>query len=89
MLAELDLITRFNTEKFKTKFACEVKNFNPEDYFDRKEARKLDPFSMYALVAADEAIKDSGLDLGTRIDKTELVLFSDPVLVDSALFRMK
>jgi 3-oxoacyl-[acyl-carrier-protein] synthase II len=57
------LITRFDTEKFKTKFACEVKNFNPEDYFDRKEARKLDLFTMYALVAADQAVKDSGFDL--------------------------
>ncbi len=61
-------ITYFNTEKFKTKFACELKNFNAEDYFDRKEARKLDRFAQYALVASDEAIKDSGLDLDT-IDK--------------------
>jgi 3-oxoacyl-[acyl-carrier-protein] synthase II len=58
-----DLITRFNTENFKTKFACLVKNFNPEDYFDRKEARKVDLFTMYALVASDEAVKDSGFDL--------------------------
>ena len=56
------MITRFNTEKFKTKFACEVKNFNPEDYFDKKEARRLDLFTIYALVATDEAIRDSGLD---------------------------
>jgi len=58
-----DMITRFNAEKFKTKFACEVKNFNPEDYFDRKEARRLDLFTIYALVSTDEAIRDSGLDL--------------------------
>ncbi len=58
-----DLITRFNTEKFKTKFACEVKNFNPEDYFDRKEARRLDLFTIFALVSSDEAIRDSGMDL--------------------------
>jgi len=58
-----DLITRFNTENFKTKFACEVKNFKPEDYFDRKEVRKYDLFTIFALVAADEAVKDSGLDL--------------------------
>jgi 3-oxoacyl-[acyl-carrier-protein] synthase II len=58
-----ELITRFNTENFKTKFACLVKNFNPEDYFDRKEARKVDLFTMYAMVAADEAVKDSGFDL--------------------------
>ena len=56
-------ITYFDTEKFKTKFACELKNFNAEDYFDRKEARKLDRFAQYALVASDEAIKDSGIDL--------------------------
>lgn len=56
-------ITYFDTEKFKTKFACELKNFNAEDFFDRKEARKLDKFAQYALVASDEAIKDSGIDL--------------------------
>ena len=55
------LITRFNTEKFKVKFACEVKNFNTEDFFDRKEARKMDPFTQYAMVAADEAIHHSGI----------------------------
>lgn len=58
-----DLITRFDPSKFKTRFACEVKNFDPSAYFDRKEVRKLDPYAVYALVAADEAIKDSGLDL--------------------------
>jgi 3-oxoacyl-[acyl-carrier-protein] synthase II len=63
-----NLITRFNTEKFKTKFACEVKNFDPEVYLDKKEARRLDLFTIYALVATDEAIKDSGLDL----DKVDL-----------------
>ncbi len=56
-----DFIKAFDTEKFKTKFACEVKNFNPEDFFDRKEARKLDRFSQFALAAADEAVKQSGL----------------------------
>ena len=56
-----DLITRFDTEKFKTKFACEVKNYNPEDYFDRKEARKLDPYAQYAMIAAHEAYLDAGL----------------------------
>ena len=58
-----DSITRFDASKFKTQFACEVKNFDAGQYFDRKEARKYDPYAMYALVAADEAIKDSGLDL--------------------------
>lgn len=61
-------ITRFDAEKFKTKFACEVKNYNPNDYFDRKEGRKMDPFTQYAHIAADEAIKDSKLDL----DKIDL-----------------
>ncbi len=60
-----DLITRFNTENFKTKFACEVKNFNPEDYFDRKEQKKYDLFTIFALVAADQAVKDSGINLET------------------------
>jgi len=60
-------ITYFDTSKFKTKFACEVKNFDVHNYLDRKEARKLDPFSQYAMVAADEAVKDSGLDL-TKIN---------------------
>ncbi len=55
-------ITKFDTTNFKTKFACEVKNFNPEDFLDKKEARKLDPFVHYALVSTDEAVKDSGLN---------------------------
>ncbi|MBD3748918.1 MAG: beta-ketoacyl-ACP synthase II [Sphingobacteriales bacterium] len=55
-------ITRFDTEKFKTRFACEVKNFIAENHLDRKEARKLDPFVQYALVSTEEAVKDAGLD---------------------------
>jgi 3-oxoacyl-[acyl-carrier-protein] synthase II len=62
-----DLITRFDTEKFKTKFACEVKNYDVKDYFDRKEARKLDLYAQFALIATDEAMRDSGLD-PSRID---------------------
>lgn len=58
-------ITHFDASKFKTQFACEVKNFNPEDHFDRKEARKLDPYAQYALVTATEAWVDSGLDENT------------------------
>ncbi len=54
-------ITRFDSSKFKTKFACEVKGYDPKDFFDRKEARKLDLFAQYALVAADEALKHAGL----------------------------
>lgn len=56
-------ITRFDAEKFRTKFACEVKNFDPTNHFDRKEARKMDPCTQYGMVAGDEAIVDSGLDL--------------------------
>lgn len=54
-------ITKFDTTLFKTKFACEVKGFDAGNFMDRKEARKLDPFAQYAMVAADEAIKDSNL----------------------------
>ncbi len=58
-------ITKFDASKHKTKFACEVKNFNIEDYFDRKEARKMDPFCQYAMIAADEAILDANLSKET------------------------
>ena len=58
-------ITYFDTEKFKTKFACELKNFNATDFLDRKEARKMDKFAQYAMVASDEAIVDAKLDLDT------------------------
>ena len=61
-------ITYFDTEKFKTKFACELKGYNPQDFFDRKEARKLDRFAQYALVSSDEAIQDSGINL-EEVDK--------------------
>jgi 3-oxoacyl-[acyl-carrier-protein] synthase II len=61
-------ITNFDATNFKSKFACEVKNFNPTDYIDRKEVRRLDPYAIFAMVAADEAIKDSELDL-EKIDK--------------------
>lgn len=56
-------ITHFDNEKFKTKFACEVKNFDPLNYFDRKEVKKLDLYAQYAMIAAEEAMKDSCLDL--------------------------
>ena len=55
-------ITHFDASKFKTRFACEVKNFDPTDFMDRKEARKCDRFTQYALVTTDEAVKDAGLD---------------------------
>ena len=56
-------ITHFNAEKVKTQFACEVKNFDVTDFINRKEARKMDKFAQYAMVAADEAIEDANLDL--------------------------
>lgn len=55
-------ITRFDASKFKTQFACEVKGYNPENYFDRKEARKMDYFSQFAMITADQAVLDAGLD---------------------------
>ncbi len=61
-------ITYFDTEKFKTKFACELKGFDPLAFFDRKEVRKLDRFAQYALVSSDEAIADAGLEL-EHLDK--------------------
>ena len=63
-----DAITRFDASKFKTRFACEVKGFDPKAHFERKEARKYDMCTMFGLVAANEAVKNSGLDLDT-IDK--------------------
>src|SRR5659263_91322 len=62
------LITHFDTTKFKTKFACELKGYDSAKYFDRKEANKLDPYSQYALIATEEAIIDSGLNLD-KVDK--------------------
>ncbi|MGQ2982918.1 beta-ketoacyl-ACP synthase II [Flavobacterium sp.] len=58
-------ITKFDASKFKTRFACEVKDFDIEKYVDRKEARKYDLFTQYAIAATEEAVKDSGLDLET------------------------
>ncbi len=59
----VDYITHFDTDKFVTKIAAEVKNYDVERYFDSKDARKMDAFTQYALIAAREAIKDSGLEL--------------------------
>jgi 3-oxoacyl-[acyl-carrier-protein] synthase II len=58
-------ITRFDASKFKTRFACEVKGFEPNDFFDRKEGRKLDLFSQFAVVCADQAVADAAFDLAT------------------------
>ena len=58
-------ITRFDVSKFKTKFACELKDFNAENFFDRKEVRKFDRCSQYGIVCADQAVKDAGFDMAT------------------------
>lgn len=69
-------ITRFDTTNFKTKFACEVKDFDATKYFDRKEVRKLDLYAQYAIASAKEALEHSGLDLET-IDRDEVgVIFA-------------
>ena len=64
-------ITHFDTSNFKTKFACEVKNFKVNEHLDRKEARKMDLYTQYAVVAAKEAIEDSAMDL-EKLDKTKI-----------------
>jgi len=61
-------ITYYDASKFRTQFACEVKNFNVEEFIDRKEARKMDRYAQYAMVASDEAIKDAGFDF-EKLDK--------------------
>lgn len=66
-----DMITKFDASKFKTRFACEVKGFDPNDHFDRKEGRKLDGFSQYALVVAEQAVKDCGIDV-EKIDRDRI-----------------
>ncbi|MGN6493467.1 MAG: beta-ketoacyl-ACP synthase II [Agriterribacter sp.] len=62
-------ITKFDASKFKTRFACEVKNFNPEAYIDKKELKKFDLFTQYAIAASDQAIKDAGLDFTAMNDE--------------------
>lgn len=70
-------ITHFDASLFKTKFACEVKGFNPAELFDRKKARTLDLYAMYALKAADEAIEDSGIEKDDKTDKNRVgVIFA-------------
>lgn len=66
-----NLITKFDASKFRTKFACEVKNFDPLDFIDKKEARKMDPYTQYAVVVADEAVADSGIN-GEGIDQNRV-----------------
>ena len=64
-------ITHFDASKFKAQFACEVKNFNPEDFIDKKEARKMDPYCQYALSAATMAVEDSAMDL-EKVDRNRV-----------------
>lgn len=72
-------ITLWDASKYKTQFACEVKGFDPAEHFDRKEARKFDRYTMFALVSAEEALKDSGLDLESA-DKNRIgVIFTSGV----------
>lgn len=72
-------ITRFDTGKFKTTFACEIKDYDPLDYFERKEARKLDRFAQYGLVAVDEAVQDAELNF-SNMDRTRIgVIFSSGI----------
>jgi 3-oxoacyl-[acyl-carrier-protein] synthase II len=66
-------ITRFDASKFKTRFACEIKGYNPDDYFDRKEGRKMDFFTQFAIIASDEAIKDAGLLDGVNRDRVGVI----------------
>jgi 3-oxoacyl-[acyl-carrier-protein] synthase II len=67
-------ITKFNAEKFRTKFACEVKNFDVTNFIEKKEARKMDPFTQYAMVVAEEALKDAGLNLEkTNLDRAGVI----------------
>lgn len=67
-------ITKFNAEKFKTRFACELKDFDSSQYIERKEARKMDLFTQYGMVVAQQAMEDSGLDLGTvNLDRVGVI----------------
>ncbi len=70
-------VKKFDTTHYKTKFACEVKNLNVEDFIDRKEARRIDPFTQYAIIAADQAMKDAGFDLEkTNRDRFGVIMAS-------------
>jgi 3-oxoacyl-[acyl-carrier-protein] synthase II len=74
-----NMITQFDASKFKTRFACELKNFDPLNYLDRKEARKLDRFTQTALIASDEAVKDAGIS-GDDINKDRVgVVFASGI----------
>lgn len=83
-------ITRFDASKFKCRIACEVKGFDPLDFFDKKEARKLDSFAQFAIVAADEAIADSGINKdNTDFDEVGVIFGSGIGGIDSLFNDMK
>jgi 3-oxoacyl-[acyl-carrier-protein] synthase II len=72
-----DMITNFDASKFKTRFACEIKNFDPTNYLDKKEARKLDRFTQTAVVASDQAVQDAGIDENNvNVDRVGVVFAS-------------
>jgi 3-oxoacyl-[acyl-carrier-protein] synthase II len=72
-----DTITQFDASKFKTQFACEVKNFDATAYLDRKEARKMDRFTQFAVIASDEAVKDAGISAdNVNLDRVGVILGS-------------
>jgi len=75
----IDLITHYDTTNFKTKFACEVKNYDPLQYFDRKELRRIDKFTQFAIIASDEAIKDSAIDFESMDKSRAGVIWSSGI----------
>lgn len=81
-------ITHFDASQFKTQFACEVKNFDPTLYLDKKEVRKFDRYAQFAVAAAKEAVGDSALDL-EKVDKTGWELYLLPVSVVYGLLKKK
>jgi len=83
------LITRFDASKFKTRFACEVKDYDLGNYFDRKEARKLDRYSQFALIASDEAILDAKLDDNLDKDRVGVIYASGIGGLDTLIEEMK
>ena len=80
-------ITYFDASKFKTQFACELKNFNVEDFIDRKDARKMDRYAQYAMVSSEEAMNDANFDLD-KIDKLGDTTKRD-ICKQLAIFAMK
>lgn len=81
-------ITHFDASLFKTQFACEVKNFDANQYIDRKEARKMDLYTQYAIGVAKQAVEDSGLDVENE-DLNKIGVILAPVLVESVHLKKK